>query len=147
MEKDRLVKTPNAVLIRMQIVHFGKIVFNLQFIVVAIMVASVLTFILPALYYLILLFVAAITLFSLFVDPTFRSLWTGGETLTKVATYLTGSWKYTVPLVAVLSIVSILCLCFDRNKKHMARIIFSVFLCLLALIILFLKLVNSGGFQ
>lgn len=147
MEENKSNKTPSNILIKMQIIHLGKILFNLQFIFIVIMAASVLTFIMPALYYLILFMVAAVTLFSLFADPTFRSLWSDGEFLTQVATYLAGSWKYTVPLVAIFSISSIVCLCFDQNKNHIARIILSGLFFVIAIIILFLKLVNTGVFQ
>lgn len=147
MENQKIFKTPNKTLARMQVVHFGKILFNLQFIAMAIMVASVLSFIMPAIYYLVLICVAMLTLFILFANPTFASLWAGGETLTKIAEVLTQSWKYTVPIVAVLAIASIICLCFDKNKKHPARITISVIICVLALVVLFFKLVNTGVFK
>lgn len=143
MENNKSIKTPTDIVLRMQIVHLGKILFNLQFIFVTIMVASILTFILPAIYYLILFIVAAITLFSLFANSTFRSLWSNGEVLTQVANYLSGSWKYTIPLVLIFSIMSIACLCFDKNKKHTARILLSGILFVVSIIILILKLVNA----
>lgn len=144
MENQKTFKTQNKTLARMQVVHLGKILFNLQFIVVAIMVASVLSFIMPAIYYLFLVCIAFLTLFTLFANPTFKSFWAGGETLTKIATVLSQSWKYTVPIVLVLAIASIICLCFDKNQKHIARIVVSVIICVLALIVLLLKLVNTG---
>lgn len=128
----------------MQVVHFGKILFNLQFLSLAIMLASVLTFILPAIYYLFLTCIMLMTLFIAFANPKFVSLWSGGETLTKVAEFFAGSWKFTVPIVAILSIASIICLSFDKNTKHVARIAVSVILFILAAIVLFFKLVNSG---
>ncbi len=144
MENQKTYKTPSKTLARIQVVHFGKILFNMQFIAVAIMAASVISFIMPALYYIVLACIAFLSLGSLLVNETFRSMWAGGETLTKIAEVLTHSWKYTVPIVVVLAIASIVCLCFDKNKKHIARIVISAIICVLALIVLFLKLVNSG---
>lgn len=144
MENKKNYKTPVNTLAKMQVVHLGKILFNLQFIAVAVMAASVLSFIIPAIYYLFLICLAGLTLFTLFANPTFVSFWTGGEKLTNIATILTQSWKYTVPLVVALAIGTIVCLCFDKNNKHTARIVVSVIVCILAAIILILKLVNNG---
>ncbi len=144
MDKLKTFKTPRKVLAQMQVVHFGKILFNLQFIAVAIMVASVLSFVMPAIYYIVLVCIAFLSLGSLLVNDTFRSMWAGGKTLTKIAEVLTYSWKFTVPIVAALAIVSIVCLCFDKHDKHIARIIVSAVICVLALIVLFFKLVNTG---
>lgn len=144
MENQKVYKTPSKTLARMQVVHFGKILFNLQFVAVAIMVASVLSFIMPAIYYLVLICIAFLSLFTVFANPTFMSFWSGGETLTKIASVLTQSWKYTVPIVLALAIASIVCLCLDKNQKHIARIVVSVIICVLALIVLIAKLINTG---
>lgn len=139
MENQKIFKTPSKTLARMQIVHFGKILFNLQFIAVAIMAASVISFIIPVIYYIFLICIAGLTLFIIFINPTFMSLWTSGEKLLDIAAVLTQSWKYTVPIVAILAIASIICLCFDKSKKHTARIVVSVIICVLALIVLLSK--------
>lgn len=145
MERQRTFKTPRKILARMQVVHFGKIMFNLQFLVLAVMIASVLSFIMPAIYYLLLVCAAFFSFFSLFANQTFRSMWSGGEYLTKVAETLTYSWKFTVPIVLALAIGSIICLCFDKKEKHIARIVVSVAFAVLALIVLALKIINGGG--
>ncbi len=144
MENLKTFKTPCKTLARMQVVHFGKILFNLQFIAVAVMVASVISFILPAFYYILLFCIATLTLYTLFLDPTFRAMWAGGETLTKIAEAMTHSWKFTVPIAIIFAITSIVCLCFDKHQKHIARIVVSSIICVLALILLFFKLVNTG---
>ncbi len=145
MENQKTFKTPSKTLARMQVVHFGKILFNLQFIALAIMAASAISFVMPALYYVVLVAIAFLSLGSLLVNETFRSMWAGGETLTKIAAALSHSWKYTVPIVALLAITSIVCLCFDKHEKHIARIVISVVVCVLALIVLILKLINTGA--
>lgn len=147
MEDQRLYKTPIKTLARLQVVHLGKILFNMQFIAVAIMIASIVSFLIPAIYYIVLFCILFLSLFTLLSNESFMSLWSGGETLTKIAEALTHSWKYTIPLVAALSIASIVCLCFDKNKKQIARIVISSVTCTLALIMLFLQLANSGVFQ
>lgn len=61
----------------------------------------------------------------------------------KMAETLAQSWKYTVPIVTVLAVASLICLCFDKNKKHTARIAVSAVICIFALAVLFLKLANT----
>ena len=143
MEKQKAFKTPIKTLVGMQVVHFGKILFNLQFIALAVMAASVLSFLIPVIYYLLLLCIALLTLFTVFINPTFLSLWSGGEALTKIADTLAQSWKYTIPIVAALAVASLICLCFDKNKKHPARIAVCAVICILALAVLILKLANA----
>lgn len=144
MENRKNYRVPNKTLARMQVVRLGKILFNLQFIAVAVMVASVLSFLAPAIYYLFLLCIAMLTLFTAFLNPSFSSLWAGGEALTKIAEVLAQSWKYSVPIVLVLAALSIVCLCFDKNNKHPARISISAVICAFAVIVLILRLINSG---
>lgn len=144
MENRRTFKTPLKTLARMQVVHFGKILFGMQFIALAVMVASIVSAILPAIYYLLLICIALLTLFALFADPTFKAMWAGGETLTKIATVLMQSWKYTLTIVAVLSIASIVCLSFDKSKKQIARIVISSVILAIEIFILLAKLANSG---
>lgn len=135
----------NSILLRIQIVHFGKILFNFEILTLAVMLACVMTFIFPAIYYILLFSISVITLFSVYAwYPEFSSLWAGGETLVEVATYFAQSWQYTVPILLILSVCSILCLCFDRSQKHLARIILSILFAIFAIIVLFLKLVNEG---
>lgn len=138
-------KTPNNELIKIQVNHLGKILFNLQFIALAIMIASVLSFLIPAIYYLVLIFISLITLFSIYAThPEFSNLWRGGDTLANIATTLTNSWKYTVPIILVLAISSIICLTLSKQENHKYRIITSVVLSILAIIVLVLKLINGG---
>lgn len=136
----------NNILIRMQLVHLGKILFNLQFLMIAIMLASVMTFIFPAIYYLMLIAISLLTIFSIYAwYPEFSSFWAGGETLTKIATIFAHSWKYTVPITLVLAVASIVCLSFDDREKQIPRIILSVLFAVFAIIILVLKFINEGG--
>lgn len=146
MEQERLVKTPNSMLAQMQVVHFGKILFNLQFIAVAIMFASVLSFVFTAVYYVMLVCISIFTVFTIYVwYPGFSSWWGGGETLARISVILASSWKYTIPIVLALSIGSIVCLCFDKNEKQVVRIVVSGIICALALAVLILKFINGGA--
>ncbi len=133
-------------LVRFQIVHFGKIAFNWQFVVLALMLSSVLSFIIPVVYYVILFAIMLFTLFTIFVMvPDFGSWFAGGEVLLKVTEILARSWQYTIPLALVLAVLSVACLSLDRNGKHRGRIVFSVIVAVCACVILILKLVNQGG--
>ena len=144
MENQTTFKPSKKLLARMQVVHFGKILFNLQFVAVAIMAASVFSVILPVLYYVLLIAIAMLTVFTAFINEGFRSMWAGGEALASVSTFLSASWQYTVPIAAALSIASIVCLCFDKNEKHIARIVVASIVCALCVIALIIKLVNGG---
>ena len=144
MEEQKTLKTPSGTLARMQVVHFGKIMFNMQFIAVAIMMASVLSFIFTAVYYILMVCAILISLFTLLLNESFREMMSGGEALGQITQLFAQSWQYTVPIVAVMSAVSIFCLCFDKNKKHVGRIVASAILLVLALVVLILKLVNGG---
>lgn len=147
MEDQRTFKTPLKTLARLQVVHFGKILFNMQFIAVAIMIASIVSFLIPVVFYIVLVAVLLLSLFTLLTNPTFKSFFQGGATLTNIAEVMSRSWKYTIPIVAALSIASIVCLCFDKNKKQIARIVISSITCTFSLVLLFFKLANSGVFQ
>lgn len=147
MENQKSYRTPSGTLARMQVVHFGKIMFNMQFIPVVIMAASILSFILPAIYYILLICALFLSLFTLLANETFMASWAGGETLVRVMEALYYSWTYTVPIVAVMSIASIVCLSFDKREKHIGRIVTSAIIFVLALVLLFFKLVNSGVFE
>lgn len=130
----------------MQIVHFGKIAFNLQFIPLAAIAAGVVSSILIGFYYFILAMVSLLTLFAIYaIYPGFASLWAGGESLIEIAGVISSSWKYVVPIVFVLSAASIVCLCFDKNDKHIARIVVSAIVCVIAFVILILRLTGSGA--
>ena len=137
-------KTPKNLLARMQVVHLGKILFNLQFVALAIMMASALSFLITALYYLLLISITLGTVGIIYlVYPQFSNWWSGGETLQNITSVLAESWQFTVPVVAVLAVASIVCLCFDNQKKHISRIITSIVICVLAILVLILKLVGG----
>lgn len=146
MDEMRSYEMPPSNLARMQVVHFGKIAFNLQFVALAVMLASVVSFVVTGLYYVMLLFVSLLTLgFIYAVYPGFLSWWSGGETLAKITETMSQSFQYTIPILCALSIASIVCLCFDKYQKHIARIVISVIIFVLATIILVAKLINKGG--
>lgn len=147
MENQETFKPPRSYLARMQVVHLGKILFNLQFLAVAVMVLSVLSYVFTVSYYLILIMAAFLTLFTLFASPAFRALWAGGETLNAFAEALAESWKFTVPIVAALSVAAIVCLCADKGERHIARIVVSAAICAIAVVILIFKLTSAGGAQ
>lgn len=134
-------KAPNNVLARMQVVHLGQILFRVQFVALAIMLASIISFIIIPIYYVLLIAIAMVTLFTLFLNPVFMSFWSGGAALAQLTSVLGYSWKYTIPVVLVLSISSIVCLCFDKNKKHIGKIVGCAFICVAAIIMLIFEIV------
>ena len=145
MEQPKTYRPPKKELARMQVVRFGKILFNLQFLALVVMLASILSFIFPVIYYLVLIFIMLITCFSIFaIVPDFASWWSGGEKFLEIAIILFGSWMFTVPIALIVSVGSIVCLCFDKNQKHVARIVVSSIIAVVAVIILIFKIINGG---
>lgn len=133
-------------LVSVQVVHFGKILFRLQFLALAVMAASVLSFIAPVVYYVFLLAVTLFTFGGIYaLYPQFASWWSGGETLVKIISALVESWKYTVPIVLTFAAASVVCMCFDKREKRVPEMAVSVITGGIALIILILKLINKGG--
>lgn len=145
--EDNLItdfKTPRSVLIRMQATHLGKILFNLQFVAVAVMLASVLSFLIVALYYFFLLAVTLLTLGGIYaIYPEFATLWSGGETLNNISVNLASGWQYIVPIVIAVSAVSVVLLSLDKTVKQTARISISSVICGLSVIVLIIKLCSG----
>ena len=136
--------TPKNVLVRMQVARLGKITFNLQFLAVAVMAASVLSFLAMAVFYLLLLAITIVTLGLIFAAyPSFANLWSGGEVLESIFYTVAASWPYAVPAALALSVTSIICLCFDYREKHVARITISAVIAVISLIVLIIKLVGG----
>lgn len=145
MENQKVFTIPKKMLARMQVVHFGKLLFNLQFIMVALMLSSLLSFVVYPLYYVVLLTILGFTVFTAFIIiPNFASWW-NPTTLNKITVFLAGTWKYTIPIAAAVSIASIVCLCFDKSEKHFIRITISSAICLFTLAYLFFKIIIIRG--
>lgn len=145
MENEKTFTTPPKQLAKMQFVHFGNILFRLQFLALAIMLASVISFLVPALYYLVLISVMLLTLFLIFAVPGFTNLWSGGETLTKVAEFMAQSWKFTVPIALALSAGAAICLFLDKEHRQKGKIVACVIVAVASAAVLILKLINNGG--
>lgn len=126
-----------AALARMQTVHLGKIFFRFQFLAIALLVASVLSFLATAIYYVFLIAISLLTLFAIYaLYPGFVRFWSGGEKLAKIAEALGRSQKYVAPVAIALGALAILLLCLDRRQKHIAEIIVSAMCMLVATIAL-----------
>lgn len=146
MEGKRPYRATGFTLINMQVVRLGKILFNLQFVGLFFVLASALTFALPVLFYVLLFTVCMLTLFTIFAwYPPSLSWWKGGEVLANIAILLSTSWKYIIPIVAVLSVSSAVCLLFDRKEKHIARIAVSVAVFVVTGILTLILISNAGA--
>ena len=139
------VTTPKSILVRMQVARLGKIAFNLQFLAVAVMAASVLSFLAMAVFYLLLLLITLLTLGLIYAAiPSLKDMWAGGAVLEGIFNTLAASWPYAIPAALALSVASIICLCFDYREKHVARITVSAVIAVLSLIVLIIKLVAGA---
>ncbi len=146
MEQKEKIRAQKSALARMQIVHLGRIAFNLEFVALVFCLASVLSFMLTGIYYLFLIIVSFGTIGIIYlIYPEFASWWNGGETLAIITNKLFESWPYVIPITVGLSLISIICLSFDQNKKQSGRIIGSIIVMVIALVILLLILVNNKG--
>lgn len=140
------LKTPKAELARMQAVHLGVILFNLQFLAVAFMLAGVFSFIVVVLFYFFMIIVTLGSLGIIYLlYPSFGSWWAGGEVLQDIAVRLAGGWVYAVPIALALSVSSIILLSFDSEQRHVGRIVVCVIVALLTVAFLIFKWLNAGG--
>lgn len=138
MENQKLFRPSKKELARMQVIEFGKILFNLQ-IIMTLIVASPLPFAVYPLYYAGLLLISIFTGFIIFAYPSFVSLW-NPRRLYMFLTSLNNSWKITIPIVIGLVLLSILCLSFDKSNKHLKRIITSIVIIVYVIIYLIFRL-------
>ena len=138
MENQKLFRPSKKELARMQVIEFGKILFNLQ-IIMTLIAASPLPFAMYPLYYAGLLLISILTGFIIFAYPGFASLWNPSR-LYMFLTSLNNSWKITIPVVIGLALLSILCLSFDKNNKHLKRIITLIVIIVYVIIYLIFRL-------
>lgn len=121
---------------RMQVVHLGKILFNLEFLVLIIMLSSVISILIPVVFYLFMLLISLVTFFSIYIIyPEFASWWGSGTVMLNISEMLNQSWKYTVPILIVISILAIICLSNDKSKSNKGKIICSIIMASIALLI------------
>lgn len=118
----------------MQVVRFGKICFNLEIAALVIMLVSFLSVMISMavmiMYYLVLFIVLIGSLFFILMDEGYRKLWSSSDWVTKIGDAMGQCWHYLTPVAGVLAVVSIVCLCFDKNQKHFVRIAISVLVAL-----------------
>lgn len=143
--QPRPYKLPKGLSARLQLTHLGKILFNLQFIPLVVIIASVLSFFVVAMFYLLLLMISIGTLGLIYiVFPNMLNWWAGGESLLALTEWLALCVPYIAPAGIALSVLSIVLLCFDFREKQIARIIISVIVAIITAIALAFYL-NAGG--
>ncbi len=139
MDNQDKFKTPNKALVRMQVVRLGKILFTLQ-VIASIALASPFTFAIYPLYYAALILLTLFTGFTLFIAyPGFASWWDPARIYNFTISIL-DTWKYMIPLILIISLLSILCLSFDKNKKHLGRMLASIIMMVLVIIYVLFRL-------
>lgn len=137
-------KTPKKILAQMQLARLGKIAFVWQFIAVAVMLVSVITFLAAAMYYLVLIVIILGSAFLILLSSDFQNWLNAGDGIMQFSVSLANWWKYAAPVALALSVLSIVCLCADRHRKHLARIILSALVALFAVIYYIVKLIYTG---
>lgn len=141
MKNQPMYRTDHQILFRMQVVHLGKILFNFQIVAFVILIASFFSLFLTAMFWLILFVIMLVTLFTIFINEDFRRLFANSsEIMDWVTSVFAQSWQYTVPTLAILSVATIICLSFDKNQKHLGRIVTSVIFGILAIGVLVIKM-------
>lgn len=130
MENQPLYRPTTDALARLQVVHFGKICFNLEIATLVVMLLGFLSIMISAavmlIYYLVLFVVLIGSMFLILFSEDYRKLWSGGDVVTKIADAVGQAWPYILPATMVLALLSVVCLCFDKHQKHFVRIGISV---------------------
>ena len=138
-------KTLDKLLANMQIARLGKITFILQFISLAIMFLGIISFTLVLAYYFVLCMIALCTLFLILFDPEFLALFSAGDGVLNFSMIIASWWKFTAPITLCISTLSIVCLCLDKSKKNIAKIIISAIVAAVALIYLISFIIQLGA--
>lgn len=131
---------------RIQLAHFGKILFGLQFIPLAIILAGLLSAVVMVFLYLIVLLVLLATLFLILIAaPDFISSLQSGEVIGEITQGIMSITPYTASITLTLSVLSIVFLCCDFRKKDIPRIVVSSVVSVLAIVALAIFYFTTGG--
>ena len=139
MERDLInVELTKKDLRMMRINHAGRILSNLTFIGVGLLIAGIFGFVVTLGYYLILLIIAFLTLFIIFMSPAYMAAWGGGNSIWKITSFLTAAGMALWPLTLLCGVTSIILLSIDKKNLPTARIVLTAiatFISIIALII------------
>lgn len=110
-----------------RLAHLGKILFNLSILGAVLCIASLISYVLIAFYYLILIMILLCTLFLILVYvPDFMDLFKGGEGMMELLVMFSNTYVPIIaPVTSVLAALSIAALALSR-QKNVARIVFAV---------------------
>lgn len=130
----------------LRVLHLGKILSNFAILGAVLCIASLVSFLLLALYYLILIAVLLGTLFLILIAyPEFTNLFTGGEQLTQLlVTFSNTCVPIIAPITAVISALSIAVLAISKQRNVTVRIVFAV-ICLVVSLIFTVLYTFMGG--
>ena len=137
--------TPYKMLPSMYLTRLGIIFSNLSIICVVYCLGSVLTTILSALAIMLgfMLMIVSVGLIFIFIPNYWQLLMHNTDVIGVVNEFLIKTW----PIVAIVgvcsAVASILCLCFDKTRNHIPRIVISSVM--LGIIIVFALAIGLGG--
>lgn len=130
----------------LRVSHLGKILSNFAILGVVLCIASLVSFLLLALYYLILIAVLLGTLFLILIAyPEFIDLFAGGEQLTELMVTFTNTCVPIIaPITIVVSVAAIAALAMSKQKNITTRLVISI-ICSVAAVIFTVIFTFMGG--
>lgn len=117
--------TPAGETTRMYLTRLGIILSNISIASAVISVLILLAGILQILFYLVLILIAMVTLFTVFLNPEYRKMFSGQNQLTDFITSAMQVLPFTAGASLICAIASIVLLVFDKHERHTGRIIWS----------------------
>ncbi len=142
------ITTPPGEATRMVLTRLGIICSNLSIIFVVLSFLAIVGVFLSVFYYMFLICIVVLTLFTILADPNFRGLFGGNGGFVEFITKLATISPAFMGLSAVFSIASIILLSTDKHHRHTGRIVFSGIsigiVAILALVFVF-SIMGKGG--
>ena len=142
------IVTPSGEATRMLLTRLGIILSNLAIIFAVLSFLSIVGVFLSFFFYIILIMLVILTLFTILLDPRFRNLFSGDNSVIDFFAKLASNAPLFMGLSIACSIVSSILLLSDKHKKHTGRIVFSIIsiaFVFLLVILFVLSLSSKGG--
>lgn len=126
--------------------HLGKILFNFSILGAVLCVASFLSFILIAFYYIILIVTLLGTVFLILIYmPEFAELFADGQKMMDFIVIFSNNWVPVIaPVTAVIAAMSIVLLAISKQRNVTVRIVFASIFLVVGVVFTFLRYVVGG---
>ena len=128
-------------------IRLGKIFSNLSILFLVLTLSGILSFVATAFVFIIGVCIVILSVGTIFISvPNFGQLWLSSiEVTTSLASFFMNNFFIFVALTIAFAIVSLVLLAFDKQNKHVARIVISSIVIAVAVISIIVLLI--GGMQ